>query len=74
MSSASRYPIPSARARAEITVINSRFIADAAPTPDIAAARAFIAEARAAMPDARHHCFAYLIGYGASVTAGLRDR
>ncbi|NTV64894.1 MAG: DUF1949 domain-containing protein, partial [Oscillochloris sp.] len=43
------------------------------PTPDIAAARAFIAEARAAMPDARHHCFAYLIGYGASVTAGLSD-
>ncbi|NNJ13091.1 YigZ family protein [Chloroflexales bacterium ZM16-3] len=73
MSSDSRYPIPAARARAEIVVINSRFIADAAPTADIAAAKAFIAETRAAMPDARHHCFAYLVGYGASVTAGMSD-
>ncbi len=73
MSSASRYPIPAARARAEILVVNSRFIADAAPTPDVPAAKAFIAEVRAAMPDARHHCFAYLVGYGASVTAGMSD-
>ncbi len=68
-----RYPIPAAPARAEIVVINSRFIADAAPTPDLAAAKAFIATTRASMPDARHHCFAYLIGYGSSVTAGMSD-
>jgi uncharacterized YigZ family protein len=73
VSSASRYPVPATRARAEITVVNSRFIADAAPTPDVPAAKAFIAEARATMPNARHHCFAYLIGYGASVTAGMSD-
>ncbi|NTV99963.1 MAG: YigZ family protein, partial [Oscillochloris sp.] len=73
MSSDSRYPIPATRARAEITVINSRFIADAAPTSDVATAKAFIAEVREAMPDARHHCFAYLAGYGASVTAGISD-
>jgi uncharacterized YigZ family protein len=68
-----RYPIPAGRARVELTVINSRFIAAAAPTSDIAAAKAFIAEARAAAPDANHHCFAYLVGYGASVTAGMSD-
>lgn len=73
MSSPSRYPTPAGRARAEIVVINSRFIADAAPTPDVEAAKAFIAEVRAAMPDARHHCFAYLVGYGSSVTAGMSD-
>ncbi|NCC31471.1 MAG: DUF1949 domain-containing protein, partial [Chloroflexia bacterium] len=27
----------------------------------------------AAEPDATHHCFAYLVGYGASVTAGMSD-
>lgn len=32
-----------------------------------------IAELRAAMPEATHHCFAYLVGYGASVTAGMSD-
>lgn len=73
MSSPSRYPVPADRARAEIVVVNSRFIADAAPTPDVESARAFIAEVRAAMPDASHHCFAYLVGYGASVTAGMSD-
>ena len=73
MANDTRYPIPAGRTRAEITVTNSRFIADAAPTPDIPAAKAFIAEVRAAAPDASHHCFAYLVGYGASVTAGMSD-
>jgi uncharacterized YigZ family protein len=73
MADAARYPIPAGRARVEITVVNSRFIALAAPTPEVAAAKAFIAEVRAAAPDASHHCFAYLVGYGASVTAGMSD-
>jgi len=69
----SRYPIPAGRAHIELTIINSRFIADAAPTPDVATAKAFIGEIRAAAPNASHHCFAYLVGYGASVTAGMSD-
>ncbi|WP_298818003.1 IMPACT family protein [Chloroflexus sp.] len=67
------YPIPAAPARATIVVRGSRFIAQAIPTPTIAAARAAIAAARAEMPDATHHCYAYLIGYGASTVAGMSD-
>lgn len=32
-----------------------------------------IARVRAEFPDASHHVFAYLVGYGASVTAGMSD-
>jgi uncharacterized YigZ family protein len=69
----SRYPIPAGPARVEIIVVNSRFIGSAAHTPDIAAAKGFIATVRAELPDASHHCYAYLVGYGASVTAGMSD-
>lgn len=68
-----RYPIPAGPAEATIMAGNSRFIAAAAHTPSVEAAKAFIAERRAAMPDASHHCVAYLVGYGASVTAGMSD-
>ncbi|HMQ33279.1 MAG TPA: YigZ family protein [Chloroflexaceae bacterium] len=69
----SRYPIPAATARVALTVVNSRFIATAGPTPSVEAAKALVAEVRAEMPDATHHCYAYLVGYGASVTAGMSD-
>ncbi|NTU84226.1 MAG: YigZ family protein [Chloroflexales bacterium] len=68
-----RYPIPAGTARVEITVVNSRFISAAGHTPSVEAAKAFIAGIRAELPDATHHCYAYLVGYGASVTAGLSD-
>lgn len=73
MPSDTRYPIPAGPAQTEIVVINSRFIARADYTPSVDAARDFIATQRVEMPDATHHCFAYLIGYGASVTAGMSD-
>ncbi|MBP1467982.1 YigZ family protein [Candidatus Chloroploca sp. M-50] len=73
MSLEARYPIPAARATTELMVSNSRFISRAGYTPDVDAAKAFIAAIRAAEPDATHHCFAYLVGYGASVTAGMSD-
>ena len=68
-----RYPIPEREARAEITVVNSRFIATAAPAFSVEAARAFIARIRAEFPDASHNVPAFLIGYGASVTAHCTD-
>lgn len=68
-----RYPIPGGSARAELKIQGSRFLAEAAYTPEVAAARAQLAAVRAAMPDASHHCYAYLVGYGASVTAGMGD-
>jgi uncharacterized YigZ family protein len=68
-----RYPIPAREARAEIVVINSRFIAAAAPAFRVDEARAFMARIRAEFPDASHHVPAFLIGYGASVTAHCTD-
>jgi len=67
------YPIPASPAQTEIVVRGSRFIAQAIPTPTVEAARAAIAATRAAMPDATHHCYAYLIGYGSSTIAGMSD-
>ncbi|MCS6887408.1 MAG: IMPACT family protein [Chloroflexus sp.] len=67
------YPIPAGPARTEMVVRGSRFIAHAIPTPTVEDARAAIAATCAAMPDATHHCYAYLIGYGASTIAGLSD-
>jgi uncharacterized YigZ family protein len=64
---------PAAPARAEVRVANSRFIADAAPAAGVEAARAYIAQIRAAMPDATHHVYAYLIGHGATTTMGMSD-
>ncbi len=68
-----RYPIPADTVRTTITVANSRFIGTAGHTPSVEAARAFIAAIRAELPDATHHCHAFLVGYGACVTAGLSD-
>ncbi len=68
-----RYPIPAREARAEIVVINSRFIASAAPAFSVEEARAFIARIRAEFPGASHNVPAFLIGYGASVTAHCTD-
>jgi len=67
------YPIPAAATRTEIRVVNSRFIGSAGYTPSVDAARAFIASVREEYPDATHHVYAYLVGYGASVTAGMSD-
>ncbi|HMO56031.1 MAG TPA: YigZ family protein [Roseiflexaceae bacterium] len=65
--------IPAARARVELRIVNSRFIGSLAPAEDVAAARAFIAEIRAEMPDASHHVYAYVIGHGATTTLGMSD-
>ena len=58
--------IPSAPASTEIRVVNSRFIASAAPAATVEAACAYIAHIRAARPNANHHVYAYVIGHGAT--------
>jgi uncharacterized YigZ family protein len=68
-----RYSIPAATSRCETQVSNSRFVASAAYTPTVEEAREFILMVRADMPDASHHCYAYLVGHGASVIAGMSD-
>ncbi len=69
----SRYPVPAGKARAELLVVNSRFVATAGPASSVEAAKAFVATVRQELPGASHHCYAFLVGYGASVTAGMSD-
>lgn len=56
------YDTPAAEALAEIEIKKSRFIAHARRIDDRQAAMAWLAELKAAYPDARHHCWAYLLG------------
>lgn len=67
------YPIPAGPAEATTTAGNSTFIALATPAPTVEAARAAIADARRRFPDATHHCYAFAIGHGATVTHGSGD-
>lgn len=69
----SRDLIPAQETRIEITVVNSRFIATAAPVFSVEAARTFIARVKEEFSDASHNVPAYLIGHGASVTAHCSD-
>jgi uncharacterized YigZ family protein len=69
----SRYPVPAQQTRAELTVLNSRFIATLAPVFSVEEAKAFIARVKAEFPDASHNVPAYLVGWGDSVTAHCTD-
>lgn len=68
-----RYPIPEKFTETEIVVVNSRFIASAAPVFSNDEARAFINRVKERFPDATHHVPAYVIGYGNSVSAYCTD-
>jgi uncharacterized YigZ family protein len=67
------YPIPAKETRVEITVVNSRFIATAAPTFTVEEAKAFVARIKAEFADASHNVPVYLVGHGATVTAHCSD-
>lgn len=68
-----RYAIPAGPARVELRFSNSRFIGTAGYTPTVEAAKALVNEIRDEMPDASHHVFGYVVGYGATVIAGMSD-
>ncbi|MEJ2734135.1 MAG: YigZ family protein [Anaerolineae bacterium] len=68
-----RYSIPAKEVRTEIWVLNSRFIATAAPVFSVDGAKAFVARIRAQFSDASHNVPAYLVGHGASVVAHCHD-
>jgi uncharacterized YigZ family protein len=68
-----RHLIPAAKARSEIRVVNSRFVATAAPAFSVDEARAFIARVRSEFADASHNVPAYLIGHGATTIAHCHD-
>jgi uncharacterized YigZ family protein len=69
----SRRLIPARQARAEIRVVNSRFVATLAPVFDVEEARAFIERVRAEFTDATHNVPAFIIGHGASIVAHSSD-
>ncbi|MFZ6018817.1 MAG: IMPACT family protein [Chloroflexota bacterium] len=65
--------VPARQCRAEITVLNSRFIAIAAPAFSVDEARHVIQGIRAEFPDASHHVPAYLIGHGTTTIEHCND-
>ena len=67
------YHIPARETRVELTVVNSRFIASAAPAESVEAAREFISRIRAEFADASHNVPAFVIGHGNSVTTHCSD-
>jgi len=67
------YPIPAARTQVEITVVNSRFIATAAPVFNVEEAKAFIEQVKGEYADASHNVPIYIVGHGASVIAHCND-
>ena len=68
-----RYPVPARETRIEIRVVNSRFIATAAPVLSVDAAKAFVDRIRDEFADATHNVPAYLVGYGPAVIAHCSD-
>jgi uncharacterized YigZ family protein len=68
------YPIPQASAQAEIEIKKSRFIGLAKQINDREQGMLWLAEVKAIYPDARHHCWAYLLGNPSCATnAGMGD-
>ena len=68
-----RHLIPARETRRELKVLNSRFIATAAPVFSVDEAKAFIARVKAEFPDASHNVPVYLIGHGNSTVAHCHD-
>ncbi|MGC9347768.1 MAG: YigZ family protein [Anaerolineae bacterium] len=68
-----RYYIPAREARIEMIVVNSRFIASAAPAFTVEEARAFIDRVKGEYDDASHNVPAFVIGRGSSVIAHCTD-
>ena len=67
------FPIPSREVRAEIRVVNSRFVASLAPAGSVEEARAFISRIKEEFADATHNVPVFLIGHGDLVTAHCSD-
>lgn len=67
------YQIPARETRAEIEVVNSRFIATLAPVFSVEEARAFIARIKSEFAGATHNVPAFVIGHGATVITHAAD-
>ncbi|MGM0594063.1 MAG: YigZ family protein [Pseudomonadota bacterium] len=67
------YPTPADTVETEIEVKKSRFIARATKAGSREEALAFIEEAKRDFPDARHHCWAYLLGNPESASSAAQS-
>lgn len=68
------YLIPADAVEVEYEIKKSRFIARAAYANSRESAMALLEQARVDYPDARHHCYAYLLGHPHSAaSAGMGD-
>ena len=65
--------IPAGEHRAELVVVNSRFITSVAPADSPEAAREFIQRIKSEFSDASHNVPAFIIGHGASVIEHCHD-
>jgi len=65
--------VPLAETRAEIQVVNSRFIASLAPVSSVEEARAFVVRIRKEFFDATHNVPVYIVGCGSTQTAHCSD-
>ena len=68
-----RYRIPARETRTEIQVLNSRFIASAAPVFTVDEAKGYVARIRKEFEDASHNVPAFVVGHGATVVAHCHD-
>ncbi|MCC6929388.1 MAG: YigZ family protein [Gemmatimonadaceae bacterium] len=74
MTAADRYPIPAARARAELVIERSRFVCTVSRAESPEAAHAFIREMQREFEDATHNCWAFVAGPpGSSARIGMSD-
>jgi len=74
VSDATRYPVPAATHRAELVIERSRFIATVGGAATADEASAFVGAVEREMPDATHHCWAYVVGPpGSTSRIGMSD-
>ncbi len=73
MSPTITYPTPAHATETEIEVKKSRFIARAAKVTNRQSAIDFVEQAKQDYPDARHHCWAYLLGNPASASGAAAN-
>ncbi len=74
MSAPDRYPIPAARARAELVIERSRFVCTVSRAESPDAAHAFIKEMQGEFANATHNCWAFVAGPpGSTARIGMSD-
>ncbi len=67
------YPVPTGTTQCEIEIKKSRFIARATCVSCREEAMTFLKKAKSDYPDARHHCWAYLIGDPSSASSAAMN-